>query len=387
MRTLVILASICGLVGCSDPCKESGTMCSMVGDGSSGYNGEGLKAKDTRLYYPMDVMVEPATDEVYFVDWNNEMIRHIAPDGTVDRAVGRDLPGDGAPDQADRTDPGSPGNNTSLNHPVQAEFGPDGRMYIAAWHNHKIRRWDPVEDRVRVIVANTEPDDGNGANAGFEGDGGPAEDALIWFPSSIAFLADGSFVFTDEKNRRVRHVDLDDNIETIAGTGEWSLTDGPCATATFRFPDSPDTPQPRPGGALETDLNGMIYVADTYNHVIRRIDRVADRVDVIAGTGVAGFGGDGGDALDAQLNAPTDLEFGPDGRLYIADSSNHAIRALDLESGTIETVVGTGVAGDSEDGGLASEATLNTPYGLDFTADGAMWIADTFNSRIRRVTP
>ena len=105
----------------------------------------------------------------------------------------------------------------------------------------------------------------------------------------------------------------------------------------------------------------------------------------MAGTGAADGGGDGGPALSADLNNPRDLAFGPDGRLYIADEFNHRIRALDLATGTIETVAGNGEEGFSGDGGPALSAALNRPAGLDFDPQGRLYIADTYNHRIRRV--
>ena len=368
-------------------CPESGTVCTVLGDGTAGYNGDGLKAKDTRLYYPTDVVWQPGTERYVIVDWNNERIRQVDEEGEVLTVVGRDLPGDGATGGGDRVEPGALGDAVSLNHPVQAEFSPDGVLYIAAWHNHKVRRWDPETGRVMVVVANTDPEDGNVANAGFGGDGGPAEDALLWFPSSIAFEPDGSYVIVDVKNERLRRVSTDGVIDTIAGSGTWGFADGPLLEAQFAFPDNAETSQPQPSSAIEIDEDGVIYVSDTFNHRIRKVDLLTGQVTTLAGTGDIGFSGDGGPAIEALFDRPHDIELGPDGRLYVADTGNHRIRAIDLEDGTIETVVGTGDAGDAENRTPALEAPINQPYGLEFADDGALWIADTFNSKVRRVTP
>jgi len=383
----LVLPIFFALTACKpNECPESGTVCTALGDGTAGFNGDGLKALDTRLYYPTDVMWRPGTEELYFVDWNNERIRRLS-DGIVTTAVGREMPGDGATGGGDRVEPGAPGESVSLNHPTQAEFAPDGRLYIAAWHNHKVRRWDPDTDRVLVVVANTNPEDGNGANAGFGGDGGPAEDALVWFPASIAFEPDGSYVFVDVKNARLRRVSPDGIIDTVAGSGTWGFADGPLLSAQFAFPDNAQTSQPQPSSAVEIDEEGRIYVSDTFNHRIRQVDLLSGEVTTLAGTGELGFSGDGGPAIEATFDRPHDIELGPDGRLYVADTGNHRIRAIDLESGEIETVVGSGEEGDAEPRTPVLEAALNQPYGLDFADDGALWIADTFNSKIRRVTP
>jgi sugar lactone lactonase YvrE len=142
---------------------------------------------------------------------------------------------------------------------------------------------------------------------------------------------------------------------------------------------------PEPGGSITVDDAGRVYVADTYNNRIRRIDFTAGTVTTIAGIGVAGFSGDGGPATAAALNQPRDLELGPDGRLYIADTDNHRIRAVDLQTGLIATVAGNGQSGFSGDGGLATAATFARPFGVAFDRQGQMYVADTFNNRIRKV--
>ena len=105
----------------------------------------------------------------------------------------------------------------------------------------------------------------------------------------------------------------------------------------------------------------------------------------IAGTGDKGYGGDGGQAVDAQLNYPEDLELGPDGNLYFADTDNNRVRMINLTTGIITTVVGNGQNGYSGDGGQATDAELNRPFGVAFDPNGDLYVSDTFNSRIRKV--
>ena len=143
---------------------------------------------------------------------------------------------------------------------------------------------------------------------------------------------------------------------------------------------------PEPGGNIALGGDGRLYIADTFNNRIRRVDFVARTVETVAGNGEQGFSGDGGPATAARFNRPRDLELGPDGRLYIADTNNHRIRAVDLQTGTIETVAGDGQPGFSGDGGPAGSASLHRPFGIAFDAPGNLYVADTFNNRIRRVT-
>jgi hypothetical protein len=170
-------------------------------------------------------------------------------------------------------------------------------------------------------------------------------------------------------------------IDLVAGDGVPGMHDGIATQARFADPY---------GVAVAKD--GAVFVSDAgENNRIRRIDMSTNIIDCIAGKLEAGYSGDGGAAIDAQLNYPSDIELGPDGRLYIADRFNHVIRAMDLVTGTIETVAGTGQMCDVEDAGgcpdelPARQVGLKEPYGIAFDAAGNLYIADTHNSRILRV--
>jgi DNA-binding beta-propeller fold protein YncE len=379
-----------GLTGCVDPCLESGTVCSLVGTGAPGASETETRATEAPLYGPMDVAFWPGQDEYSFFigDWNNHKIR-LVHDGVMSVAIGTTFLGDGDPDFQERIAPGVPGTEVALNHPTQIEWNPvNGKLLVPSWHNHRVREWTPETGNSLVVCANTAIDDGNGANAGFAGDGGPAAEALFAFPNSIAIdPADGSFWVLDARNLRVRKVAADYSlIETVAGTGQPGLTgDGADPLdATFSFWPLSDL-QPEPAGALEYDGADRLYVADTNNHVIRVIDLAANTIQTLPGTGEQTL--PGGVCDPDALCRPRDVELGPDGLLYIADEGNHVIRAYDLAAGTMDAVVGTFSPGDAADGTPALEAALNRPHGIDLDDDGALLIADTYNHRIRRVTP
>jgi sugar lactone lactonase YvrE len=359
------------LVGCGPDCDESGVACVVVGDGGHGFAGEGVPAREARLYFPTDVTWRPGFDQFVITDWNNERLRGVDEHRDIFTVVGADFPGDGNPAGGDRADPGAPGFTIGLNHPVQAEFAPNGLMYIAAWHNHKVRRWDPDTGLVRVVVANHDQTTGN--NGGFTGDGGPAELAHIWFPSSVAFDAEGAGYLVDQKNLRVRRFEDGGNIDTVAGCGEPGLTDGPALEATFRFPDNPASAQPLPSGDIDIDRErGVAWIADTWNHAIRRMVLGSGEITTLE--------------VDTPLT-PFDLELGPDGRLYVADATRHRLLAVDPETGATEHIAGTGEAGRGVDGQLATELPLNNPGGLDVDEAGRLLIVDSMNSLVWLVNP
>lgn len=359
-------------------CEESsGGICTWAGTGDAAYDGDGNAPLDSMFYWPMKVEHSPYGNPVV-LDWNNHRVRVLQDDGTFTTAVGNLFPGDGPPDLSDLTLPGAPGDTVSLNHPTDAIWLPDGKLLVVAWHNHKLRTWDPATDLVHVHC---------GTTPGFAGDDyAPAIDALLNMPNSAVLdEATGSLYFVDQKNERVRELTADFTINTVAGSGTQGFggDGGPLREAAFGFPKSA---QPEPGGAIALAPDGNLYVADTENHRIRKLDLANDVITTIAGTGTAGFGGDGGPAAEALLHFPRDVEFGADGRLYVADTDNHVVRAIDLTTGIIETVAGTpGESGFSGDGGPATEATLYRPFGIDFDEAGDLYVADTYNHRIRVV--
>jgi sugar lactone lactonase YvrE len=213
---------------------------------------------------------------------------------------------------------------------------------------------------------------GNGA-ASFTGDGSIATGASLNYPVGIALASDGSLYIADTFNQRIRRVAPDGTITTVAGNGSSALAgDGGAATSASFF---------NPCG-IAVDGAGNIYIADTRNHVVRRIQ--GSNITKIAGTGEAAYSGDGGPANEATLNTPTGLALDRAGNLYIADTLNSRIRRIST-SGTISTFAGNGVNGYDNDLVAAPDAALQYPQGIAVDADGNVYIADTFNDRIRRV--
>jgi sugar lactone lactonase YvrE len=386
----------------------SGTIITWVGDGTQGDDGDGNDRLESWLNQPMEMGFGP-DNLAYIVDWNNHRIRRVKADGTLETLIGTALPGDWpCQEPADPANCEVPltgtmtGTELSLNHPMDLVFPSDEQFYLIAWHNHKVEEYTQSSGTVRLISGQQSP--------GFTGDAGAAASAKLNFPSSGVVDAAGNILLSDERNNRVRRIanDATRTITTVAGASSPAGTAGfggegaAATTALFAltaYNEAGGADNPPPGGGLVMDSNGNLYVADTFNNCIRKItpgddgiigsgDTAQEVVTTIAGScgqTTGGYSGDGGAAATATLNLPFDLEFGPDGRLYVSDTENHVVRAINLTSGVIETVAGTGTAGFSGDGGPATEAKLNSPYGIAFDSGGNLYIADTLNNRIRVV--
>jgi uncharacterized protein (TIGR03437 family) len=302
--------------------------------------------------------------------------------------------------------------NTALfNSPSGMAYGPGGKLYVA----------DPLNHRIRMISGGNVTTVAGDGTAGFSGDGAAATSAELDFPSSVAVDSAGNLYIADTGNHVIRKVDTKGNISTIAGSsGQIGSTgdNGPATSALLN----------RPGG-VAVDSAGNIYIADTGNSEVRKVAGgnmfctigcgatqgvvvspqavavdasgtlyVADTADyrvisfsgitttVLAGTGLSGFSGDGGPATNAQLNNPQAITIDSSGYLYIADSFNGRIRKV-LKDGTIITIAGTGAIAFSGDGGPAASAALYFPRGIAVDGSGNVYVSDTGNSAIRQLTP
>lgn len=367
-----------GPTGPTDPCEgqEPGTACTWLGTkGNTGFNGDGNPRYDTQVNQVQDLLFLP-DGTAWFTDFNNFLVRKVLPDGTVESVVGWTdpvFPGDGP--QSGLPPDGAPGDEWQLNHPTNLLLAEDGSVVLVAWHNHKLLTIDPDTGWVKVVC---------GKGAGFAGDGGPASGALFKQPNDATFDDDGNLYIADQQNFRIRRIDTQDQIDTIAGVGTQgdSGDGGPALDAEFSWAAG-SNPNPS-GGILHHD--GKLYIADTEAHRVRVLDLDTMIVDALAGTGEKGFAGDGGPAIDALLSGPRDLEIGPDGELYVADTDNGAVRAINLDDGTIRTAVGTGELGlDDEEQLSATETHLRRPFGIAFDPDGNLYVMDSLNERIVKV--
>jgi streptogramin lyase len=249
--------------------------------------------------------------------------------------------------------------------PHELRFDRQGRLYVAERDNHVIRRIDRATGIISTVA-------GTGT-AGFSGDGGPGTSAQLRQPHSILFDRDGALLICDIGNHRIRRLHLTTGtIETYAGTGQALPTaDGaPVAGTPLKGPRT-----------LALAPNGDLYVALREGNAIVRIDAVTQRFHHVAGTGEQGYSGDGRAARLARLGGPKGLAFAPGDALYVADTENHVIRRIDLKTGMITTVVGTGERGDGPESDPLS-CKLSRPHGV-FVGNGSLYISDSEAHRIR----
>jgi len=251
--------------------------------------------------------------------------------------------------------------------PRNSAFGKDGNYYVADQGNHMIRKIDT--NGVITTVA------GNGTK-GFDGDGGAATSAQLSNPRGVAIDSQGNLYISDTGNDRIRKVDNSGNISTFAGTGSGGYSgDGGAATsAQINFPYQ-----------ITVDASYNIYFAENDNNVIRKID-VNGNISTFAGTGSGGYSGDGGQATDAQLDGPLGVAFDADGNLYIGDTGNHLIRKVDT-NGIIATLAGTAQESGFVDDVTGTQARFYSPSTLVIDSKGNLYVTDSSNHRVRKITP
>ncbi|MCP4277894.1 MAG: hypothetical protein GY779_16235, partial [Gammaproteobacteria bacterium] len=252
-----------------------------------------------------------------------------------------------------------------LHSPVSITLDSIGNMYIADSNNRRIRKVDT--NGIITTVA------GNG-QSNYTGDGGLATEAALWGLDDITMDSLGNMYIADPNANRIRKVDTNGIITTVAGNGQWgnSGDGGPADESTLSGPTG-----------VAVDSIGNIYIANTYTHRIRKVD-TNGIITTVAGNGQYGYSGDGGPAIEAEIDLPRGVVVDSAGNIYIADSRNQRIRKMDT-SGIITTVAGIGQRGYSGDGGPAVEAMLFSPSDIAVDGIGNIYIMDAGNQRIRKV--
>jgi hypothetical protein len=266
---------------------------------------------------------------------------------------------------------GGPATSAQMNAPHEVRFDSKGNIFVAERDNHVVRYIDMKSKMISTAA-------GTGMR-GFSGDGGPANQAQLAQPHSIALDRTDNVYICDIMNNRVRRIDpKTGTINTFAGTGERG------STPDEALLDGTPVAGPR---SIEIAPDGTMYLILREGNKVFSIDVARRRLKRIAGTGELGYTGDGGPALNAKFGAPGNPLNGPkgvaysDGMLYIADTENHVIRRIDLKQGTIGTIVGTGQRGDGPDGDPLA-CRLARPHGV-FIQGKTLYIGDSENHRIR----
>jgi sugar lactone lactonase YvrE len=353
----------------------AGTITTVAGNGSRGYSGDGGPATAASLHDPVAVAMG-RDSSLYIADSGNERIRKVDGKGIITTVAGNGccvgfhvrFKGDGGPATEAR-----------LHAPKDVAVGPDGSLYIADVGNHRIRKVDP-EGIITTIAGSGQPGLRGG---GSSGDGGPATEALLYAPGGLALGTDGTVYIADTENQRVRTIDPKGVITTIAGDGKrgYAGDGGPAAKARLWFPRR-----------LAVTMDGSLYIADGGNRRIRRIGRDGV-ITTVVGNGGDERSPDGLPATQASIGTPGGIAVGPDGGLYITEADNNNRVRRVRPDGIMVTVAGSGSASLDNigryggDGGAASQANLDRPTGLRVTADGALYVADFGNHRIRKVSP
>jgi hypothetical protein len=295
---------------------------------------------------------------------------HAATPGEISTFAGNGAAGQGGD--------GGAAAAASLNSPMDLDWLADGSVLVADTGNHLVRRIWP--SGIIATVAGT-------GEAGFSGDGGAAASARLSSPTAVAPTGDGGFLIADRGNRRVRKVSASGTIATVAGTGAAGSAGngGPATSATLDEPTGLATRAD--GGYLIADAGSHLVRAVSPSGTISTVagggGGGGDDDDDEEGGG--GSSGDGGPATSAQLQSPVGVAAAPGGGFLISEQQGHRVRLVS-PAGTITRVAGTGVAGFSGDGGPATSARINQPGGISPTPDGGFLIADSLNGRIRKVT-
>ena len=327
-----------------------------AGNGTFGFSGDGGSALMAVLNTPTGLALNNGS--LYIGDTNNQRVRAVTAGGTISTVAGNGTPS--------YTGDGLPATSASLDGPNGLTFDTSGNLYIA----------DSRSDRVRAVglsgIITTFA--GNGIGSGFGGEGDPATLTPLNSPQGVVADPAGNVYISDTNHNLVIQVDTAGNIHTVAGTGTAGDAAGGGGSLGELY---------GPTG-LALDSAGNLYIADTQNNRICMLS-AGGTISTIAGNGTAGFSGDGGAALAAELSNPSAVAVDASGNIYIADTGNNRVRLI-AAGGNIATIAGNGNAAYNGDNGAALDIAMYNPGGLAVDGQGDVWVADTGNNRVRMLS-
>ena len=339
-----------------------------------GYSGDNNPAIYAQLYGPSDLAFDD-TGNLYITDFINQVIRKVDPLGTITTIVGSGL-GAGTAGGGGFSGDSGPALLADLNGPFALAIDHSGNIIFADGYNHVVRKVTPAG--IITTIA------GDHTTAGYFGDGGPAVSSKLNNPVGIAIDKIGNIYIADDHNNVIRKIDTFGVISTVAGndTAGFAGDHGPATAAELRLPIG-----------VGLDTAGNLYIADSHNNRIRRVDAVTGIITTVAGQDTAGYSGDLGLAVGAALDTPERVNFDDSNNLYISDYYNNVIRKVNAITGVITTVAGNGygagsggtLGGYSGDDSLAVNAMMALPQGVAFDPFHRMYIADRGNSVVRIV--
>jgi uncharacterized protein (TIGR03437 family) len=336
-----------------------GNIVTVAGDGYVHSVGDGGPATMAQLYQPSAPTLDSAGN-LFIADSGTERVRQVMRDGTVTTLAGTGAAARGAAD-------GSPAGSVALNTPMGVAMDSSGNVLVADTYNHRVVMVTPAR-AIRTVA-------GTGTSGASPDGTGPLV-AQLRAPRAVCADRTGNLYIVDTSNHRVLRLAPGGTLQTAAGNGSRGSA-GDDGAARFAQLDTPS--------ACATDSAGNLFIADTANHAIRKVNP-AGTISTVAGTGVAGRSWEEEVATEAGLYAPRGVVVDDMGDIFIADTGNHRIRQV-TPDGRIHTIAGSGAAGFSGDGGPANAAQLNGPQGLFLDGAGDLYVADTNNNRIRRLVP
>jgi len=336
---------------------KDGIIHAFAGNGQAGNRGDGGSA----LAAAIGVVAGLAADSegnIYLVNYNDGIVRAVTPGGTISAVAGNGRLAFGGD--------GGPAFYANLCQPSGVALDRAGNLYIADQCNHRVRKVG-TDGTIHTFAGTGEP--------AYDGDGGPAIQAALYYPQALAFDSAGNLFIADWGNCRIRKVAPSGVIATVAGNG--SCTDsgdgGPAAAAGMGTPS-----------AVMVDGAGNLFITLDGSNRIRKVD-TRGIISTVAGTGTAGFSGDGGPAAQAQISEPNGIAADADGNLYFTDTGNNRVREIST-AGIVTTIAGNGAAGPSGDGSPATAASITAPYGIVLDGSGNIYVSGYLDQTVRLIS-